>query len=338
MAGLNAKHPPSSFGLASRPARYSLIFALVVGGAYGVHGGIVPGGPRGSVVYALLLVAVLLITARGPGRLPRPEALLLAIISLAASTLTLLLVDGPNELWTHSFGFHLIAMLVFRGRPALSLGASFAFFAIAVGWAAASGWTPMETVSALTFPVLAILASWLWALISGYFGRREMLAVAGLETARLRRLAEEETERKYRVELDRIAGIVGPALERIASGEALDDMTRREIAAVEGEVRDRIRAPGLHHPELARAVAAARRRGLRVLLLGGEADAASLSDPVAARIVELLEQVEAGSVTIRKVPPGRESAYSVLVESELGADRHSFDAAGKKIARSDVPG
>jgi len=325
------------FGLVSRPARYALLAGLAVGIAYGLHSDLVPGDRFGVVVYGLLLVGVIIVTSHGPGVLPYRQTLLLLVVCFSAVGLTLALAAGPQGLWASTYAFYLLALLVSRGRPALSLGASIAFFAINLAWADAHGLGPGETAYMLTLPVLASLAVWVWFWANGYFGRREMRAQAELEAVRLKIAAEEEAEHGYRAEMDRIAQMAEPVLARIAAGETVDEGSRREIRAAEGQVRDYIRAPGLCHPALVGAVAAARRRGVRVLLLGGADRGAVLPEPVAMRLCELVDRVETGSVTIRMAPPGRSEAYTVLVESEFRVRRVALDPAGATLRMGEGP-
>ena len=84
--------------------------------------------------------------------------------------------------------------------------------------------------------------------------------------------------------MERIARMAVPSLALIASGAPLDDDSRREIRVAEGQVRDHIRAPGLCHPALVRSVAEARRRGVRVLLLGGTSEARALAGRLHTRV------------------------------------------------------
>ncbi len=315
-------------GLVSKPARRALLVALAVGIAYGLQSDLVPGGLAGAIVYGLLLAGVLIVTSHGPGALPYRQAALLLAISFGAMSLTLALAAGPRELWPYTFAFYLIMLLVPRGRAALSLGASLAYLVISLSWAEARGLGPGDTAYMLTLPTLASLASWVWFWANGYFGRREMIARTEIEVSRLRTAAEEEAEGEYRAEMERIARMAVPSLALIASGAPLDDDSRREIRVAEGQVRDHIRAPGLCHPALVRSVAEARRRGVRVLLLGGTDRDTGLAEAVAARLCGLVDGVRTGSITIRKAPPGRAEAYSALIETPAGVHRVTLDAAG----------
>lgn len=124
--------------------------------------------------------------------------------------------------------------------------------------------------------------------------------------------------------LDWIDRTAGPWLRRIASGDPLDDGDRRACRLLEAGIRDALRAPGLTGPGLDETVGRARERGVEVVLLDdGALDGApprlraALLGLVAGRVAA----VDAGRVTIRICPPGREEIATVLLSSSGRAER-----------------
>ncbi|CCQ14349.1 Hypothetical membrane protein [Rhodococcus sp. AW25M09] len=124
-----------------------------------------------------------------------------------------------------------------------------------------------------------------------------------------------------------------PLLQRIADGP---DPTDEEILAcllLEAELRDTLRARGLVRPDLARAARSARARGVEVMMLDDRAPAV-LTDDVRERIVaaasSTLDAADAGSVTVRLLPPGRPVAATVLLDDlGDGAQRVEYDNTGR---------
>jgi signal transduction histidine kinase len=127
-----------------------------------------------------------------------------------------------------------------------------------------------------------------------------------------------------------LARTVVPLLEEIGAGEEATERQRREYARCEGELRDGLRAGVLAREPLTSAVAAARARGVDVLLLddsGGEIDE-QLIDPILLWMAAATSAAHT-HVVGRLSPPGRESAASVTVDS-----RHiQFDPAAQLTVR-----
>ncbi|MCF8586986.1 hypothetical protein [Gordonia liuliyuniae] len=133
-------------------------------------------------------------------------------------------------------------------------------------------------------------------------------------------------------QLARLDERVRPLLQSIAAGEVLDDEQLAHCRLVEAQLRDRIRAPGLDVPALADAAWAARKRGVRVLLLDDHTDPTVADEPALAvvgddraRLVErvwtagtaALDQAEPGAdVTVRLLPAGRAVAATISVAAD----------------------
>jgi hypothetical protein len=138
---------------------------------------------------------------------------------------------------------------------------------IAVGWSVDAGIGPMVggglvirhfgTLVAGTMLAIALRRSQQTA---EAFEAAERQERAAAEAARARQAARQATARA-------VLEMAGPLLEQLAEGRRLSAEDRRELLVVEGALRDRIRAGGLLRDDLPDEVAAARRRGMDVLLL-----------------------------------------------------------------------
>ncbi|WP_149359371.1 hypothetical protein [Lolliginicoccus suaedae] len=89
-------------------------------------------------------------------------------------------------------------------------------------------------------------------------------------------------------------------------------------------MRDRIRARALATELLLDAAEQARSRGVDVTLLDdGSLDGhdPELVGGVRATVIARLEQIPAGRITVRILPPGRESVCTIVEDSPHGAER-----------------
>ncbi|MGA1838550.1 ATP-binding protein [Herbiconiux sp. 11R-BC] len=109
-----------------------------------------------------------------------------------------------------------------------------------------------------------------------------------------------------------------PLLERIGEGGEPTQAQRREYASCEGELRDALRAGSLAREPVIGVVAAARERGVDVVLLddsGGAVDD-GLVDPVVSWMAAEIATARIRAVG-RLLPPGREARASVSVDGRL---------------------
>lgn len=119
-------------------------------------------------------------------------------------------------------------------------------------------------------------------------------------------------------QLDRVNAMARPILERIARSGDLDDDERVQCMQVEATLRDAMRGGSLFAQPVIDTARAARARGVDVTLLddSGRYPMPALPPAVAAAIAGVLEGVASGSFTARLLPPGRDHAATVVVDSE----------------------
>jgi hypothetical protein len=104
-------------------------------------------------------------------------------------------------------------------------------------------------------------------------------------------------------------------LERIAEGGDTTESQRREYARCEGELRDGLRAGLLARAPLIAIVAAARERGVDVLLLD-DSDAAGGDYPVGPIVVWMAAGLATAQTRAvgRLLPPGRNARATMTID------------------------
>jgi len=118
-----------------------------------------------------------------------------------------------------------------------------------------------------------------------------------------------------------------PLLHRIGRGSESTAAERSEYASCEGELRDGLRAGSLAREPLRTVVAAARERGVDVLLLDDNGDFGdeSLIDPILTWMAEAVATAHTQAVG-RLLPPGRPTQASLTIDG-----RHT-EFAGARVS------
>jgi len=106
-----------------------------------------------------------------------------------------------------------------------------------------------------------------------------------------------------------------PLLQRIGEGGVTSDSERREYASCEGELRDGLRAGSLAHEPLISVVAAARGRGVDVLLLD-DSDEGGLDSRVGLVLVWMAAAIATSQTRAvgRLLPSGRGTLATITVD------------------------
>ncbi len=287
-----------------------------------------------SAVAALIVMvvagALVLIV---PGE-PLPGAVTVFVAAAGAVATALASADQTSPharymVWTTYATSYLLAVLVLRGRMAAAwIGVAMVAIVLVVDGVQA--WlTPGATVAAIV-PVGTVIAISVFAGIMRSTQRslRRLHEESSAQAAAEATMVAAEAERTRQLaRLDRLAR---PILERIADGGALTTGEREQCRLLEAELRDGLRAPQLTTDELSGAARGARARGVEVVLLDdGAFDGAAhwLRERVIATAAKELDAANAGSVTVRILPPGRRVLATVLTQApdhdrrtEIGAD------------------
>jgi hypothetical protein len=244
-----------------------------------------------------------------------------------------------REAWHLGANTWLLFFLAMRGRPVLGWVGFAAMLGITALWAADVGRGPFAAVGLLQTHAGILLVGTLFRGALRRASRRiNSLNARSLELAAAAASSDAEQDiRRQRVA--ELAEVATPLLAKIASSSQALPGERIEYLLAEATLRDSVRARSLHLPEIAAATAQARRRGVEVTLLDDRGG--GLPNPVAMRrltdrITESLRNVDRGRLTVRLAPVGRETAVSIVVESEGLTRRVDLDAEGQKIVS--VPG
>ena len=296
-------------------------------------------------VLAALLVSAAAVVIIVPHTDPFPlEWTVWVLIAVASSTaLISWQLDATATLGRESWHFGantwLLFFLTLRGRPIFGWFGFVVMTAITVWWAADVGRGPLQGAALLeTHAGILLVGTAFRGALRRASRRINSLNARSLELAAAAASSDAEQDiRRQRVA--ELAEIATPLLAKIARSSRVQPNERIEYLLAEATLRDSVRARSLHLPEIAAATADARRRGVEVTLLDDRGG--GLPNPVAMRrltdrITESLSHVDRGRLTVRLAPTGRETAVSIVVESEGVTRRVDLDAEGQKIVA--VPG
>jgi hypothetical protein len=239
-----------------------------------------------------------------------------------------------REAWHHGANTWLLFFLAIRGRPGIAWMGFLGMTAITQVWVIDVGRGTFDGLNALKTHAGILLVGTLFAnalrrasmRINSLHLRSIHLAAAAASAD-----AEQEIRRERVAEL---ADVATPLLGRISRSVAMSDLDRLDYLLAEATLRDSVRARGLHLPEIIRATVSARKRGVEVTLLddrGGGLPTEAAMRRLTDRVTESLRNVDAGHLTIRLAPPGREVAASVVVESQGLSRRIDLDEEGLPI-------
>lgn len=297
-------------GFDSGRARWALVVVWVTGIAHGFVVGHLPSGVAPVILaYLASLAAALLLTSRRPAPLTVFQATLLAACAVFSSGVSLQFAEADS--WLLQFPCYVAAMMIPRGNPIAGGAAGGVIIALVIGWGITTGEPAAVLVSMIADPAAGLLVGYVWLLALRYFvvrerAARDRVAEAGASEAAALAAGEAAT-----ADLAGIEAVVAPVLSDLAAGRPLDEAFRAELGIAEAVVRDRIRVPQLRHPRLEESLVRARRRGVRVLLVGEPSGVRGLDSGTAATLSGLVDSVATGGITIRAVP-GQAAVTAVL--------------------------
>lgn len=251
-------------------------------------------------------------------------------VATALTTANMSVAQADRMVWTTFATSYLLAVLVLRGRMS-SAWTGVAAVALVIGIGGVRAWLTPGAIVAAVVPIGTVIAISVFAQIMRPTQRslRLLREEATIQAAAEATMVAADGERARQLaRLDRVAR---PILERIADGAALTVAEREQCRLLEAELRDGLRAPELTTEELSGAARGARARGVEVVLLddGGFADAAHW---VRAQVIQAatreLDAANAGSVTVRILPPGRRVLATVLAAAPDQDRRTEIDGTG----------
>ncbi|MFJ6653853.1 hypothetical protein ACIQLJ_13770 [Microbacterium sp. NPDC091313] len=287
--------------------------------------------PESTFLYAaalaLDLCAVLLVTEQSPRGLSFGRAGAAAVVSALAAWVGLAAVLLGAEVWVIANAVTMAAIIFARGNlrwasAGVLAGVLPLVVAGAVGRVSSGDLIYVLGVAGLMVPS-AIL--WRPALLS--ILRRERRHRTVEARAELEGEASAIALAEYTRQLQRIRADAAPLLERLATADELDAGEVTELAVTEGAIRDRMRSPLARDERLIASIGAARRRGVRVLLLW-DGDPAGVPDPGLVReLGAIVDAAASGSLVIRG-GQGRDEMWVVRTDDH-GVSRIVLDDAGR---------
>ncbi|MDQ1124371.1 ATP-binding protein [Microbacterium trichothecenolyticum] len=272
--------------------------------------------PRQVAILILVLIAAEALR-RSPAVVPSRgrSALIVATVVVGVIVTVVAAPTTYGDLWPVVALAFLLVGLAVRGRAATALAALAVVVGAVVVGGVVDGAAPGQIVTVTARPALIVIITTMMLLVV----RRMQGRIAALHREAVAAAEQRSWSLGARAELgertDELARTVVPLLTRIAEGRVASEADRRDYAALEGALRDGLRAGALAHEPLRRAVAQARGRGVDVVLLDdsdrvlSEAELRAVSDWMVAAVAEARH-----SVVGRLLPPGRSTAASVTVD------------------------
>lgn len=316
-------------GLSHPLARPTLLFGFLFLLISAVIGGAVP--PVSQWAFSqwfgvfTIIVGDMVLTTRRPGRLP-PLRLAIAVgLGLAAAALLFIDNQGGSTRIVLAQMAAGLSFFTVRGHPIVGSAAGFSIVIGLVFWETSMG-TPWSNPERIAQPSITILGCLGLYFIGRQIAGDRSRAIDEQYIALTKTNAIRTTATGERNAMDEISGRVEPLLERIAAGEPLTDDLRIQVRTADEEVRTLIRPDLPDHSDLHVAIAEARRRGIRIRLIG---NTPSLSDALAAQLISLLSTDGLARVTIRFTSPSHGGSIWALLEGSDWIRRYEFTPAGK---------
>ncbi|GAA4482262.1 hypothetical protein GCM10023094_31870 [Rhodococcus olei] len=296
--------------------------------------------PIAVAVAAVSVGAVAIVRAPGDPLPMRPTWALTALGPVAVALVLGVLpipVSSPLQTWPLGAVTAIYAFLCVRGRPGFAWLGMLSTITTCVVWATLTGQGPAH---GLVMSVIN-LAPLLMATFFAYTIRPSARAIFTLREQTTRRAAAEAADSAILEERDRqlrrLDEQARPLLARIAAGDALSADERLACRLLEAHLRDSVRAPALTDPAVVAAARSARGRGVEVILLDDHAmdhATAEARRRFLDSVAEELFAAEAGAVTVRILPPGRDATATILCSTADSVRRVEFGSDGRPVGPS----
>lgn len=326
-------------GLRTRAAR------VVVGAFIATYALVaVTTSPPGSFWFELTawliisLAAITLVAAQGDP-LSTPTTILLAGSGVAAANLVFLVVDPPVgslQLWPLTAATAIYTYMFVRGRAAWAWIGMIGVVSSCMLWAERTGLaylTGLQTSMVNLAPVL-MATFFVWRIrpvVRQIFELREQATLRVADEAADKAVLEERDRRL--AQLDELAR---PLLERLAGSDHLTADDRLTARLLEAHLRDTLRAPALSTPAINDATKATRSRGVEVVMLddhGLDDQPESVRNRLLDNVLHSLAEADAGTLTIRILPPHRDALLTILHSTPDDVIRHEYGLDGQLMPR-----
>lgn len=247
-------------------------------------------------------------------------------------------LQAPGDLgratWNLGSNTWLLFFLTIRGRP-IAAWSGMAVMLVQTGvWAATTDRGAAAGLSMCANHVGMLLVGTLFAnLLRSTAARIAALRERSLTAAADTAAADAGLEIR-RARARELAELAVPLLERIAAGGDYSDEERAAFARAEARLRDGVRGRALALPDVVEATEDARIRGVQVTILDDRREPIADGDALGrmvGEIVHALTTAQAGSVTVRLQPEGRDAALTILSADHDAISRVVLDAEGEPL-------
>ena len=200
--------------------------------------------------------------------------------------------------------------------------------AVAIGWAILVGRGVGAGIGIVDRHAATLIVGTLFAIGLARSSRSQERYARMQERQRAAEHAVEARATARRAAVGAVLEEAGPMLTAIAEGREFDDAARRELLVLEGSLRDRIRTPGVLLDGVRDRIAAARRRGVSVLLLDETPEVGSREARMRAAewLAARLDEVPAGTFVGRVRPDA--DAIRVTAVTDDARRSETFAAVG----------
>lgn len=293
------------------------------------------------VAMALVWGSAVLLVRASPDPFPWPDTFVVLSVVVFSSVLmsfALPVATNPGRaVWHLGANTWLLFFLALRSRALAAWVGMAVMTAITAVWGALTGLGPTVGLTMMQSHVGILLVGTLFAVLLRTTSLRiDILNERSVRSA-VDSAATAAARQVRRARVAELATVAVPLLEKITAGAPLDADDRMEFAITEAQLRDSVRGRSLALPAVEAASAAARRRGVDVMLLddrGESIDDGETLARIVTTVVDVLNAAHGGHVTVRLQPAGRAAAATIVAADgdhvsrlTLGHDGHTLDGA-----------
>jgi len=288
---------------------------------------------------AMVLVCTGVVLVGRPYPDPFPLSLTLALLGIIAASTTLVCYALPNDpqldlgraTWHLGANTWLIWFLILRRRVLLAWVGGIVMVLVTATWAQLAGRGALKGLLLAESQIaLMVVATLFGASLRRTAQRINELTERSVSASAVAASANAAQEIRVQRAAE-LASTAVPLLDRISTGAPITDDDMAEFARVEAHLRDSVRGRSLMMPVLVTAIGRARERGVEVTLLddrGSELPSQAAMAEIGIRLAAALDRVDAGAVTIRLLPPGRDIAITMVSRKGEATSRLALTGEG----------
>lgn len=293
------------------------------------------------VAMALVWGCAVLLVRASSDPFPWPDTLaVLSVVVISSVLMSFALPVDTNPgraIWHLGANTWLLFFLALRNRAWMAWVGMGAMSAVTAIWGTVTGLGPAVGLTLLQSHMGILLVGTLFAVILRTTSLRINILNERSVRSAVDSAATDAARQVRRARVAELATVAVPLLQKIAQEEPLDAADRMDFAITEAQLRDSVRGRSLAVPAVETASAAARRRGVDVMLLddrGESIDDGETLERIQTTVVDVLDAAAGGHVTVRLQPAGRTAAVTIVAADgdhvsrlTLGHDGHTLDGA-----------